>query len=131
MFDRNTSITEFLKKTSKGKKVLELKSFEEKELEQKLKNQDDEVEQMIKTKIKEMSFEVKPGWREFNNAECDTIQGMIETFTDNYRVLFKTRKMKDADVIFDKIKECKYAKMHLKVVMNLDFTKPTEKMRIL
>lgn len=29
----------------------------------------------------------------------------------------------------DKIKETKYAKEHLKLVMNLDFTKPTEKMK--
>ena len=28
-----------------------------------------------------------------------------------------------------KIKETKYAKEHLKLVMNLDFTKPTEKMK--
>lgn len=29
----------------------------------------------------------------------------------------------------EKIKETKYAKEHLKLVMNLDFTKPTEKMK--
>ena len=31
-------------------------------------------------------------------------------------------------MIKDKIKETKYAKEHLKLVMNLDFTKPTQKM---
>ena len=29
----------------------------------------------------------------------------------------------------EKIKETKYAKIHLMLVMNLDFTKPTEKMK--
>jgi len=29
----------------------------------------------------------------------------------------------------EKIKETKYAKEHLRMVVNLDFTKPTEKMR--
>jgi len=29
----------------------------------------------------------------------------------------------------DKIRETKYAKEHLKMVMSMDFTRPTEKMR--
>ena len=40
-------------------------------------------------------------------------------------------KYKEAKMMKEKIKETKYAKEHLKLVMNLDFNKPTQKLILL
>ena len=83
---------------------------------------------MVQAKLYDFSFEIKKDWRNFWLPECDDVDNIINNTIESYRVLKKMGKFKEADMIKDKIKETKYAKEHLKLVMNLDFEKPTEKM---
>ena len=76
----------------------------------------------------EFSFEVKPNWRNDHFKELDDVQVIIDNTVDSYRILKKAGKFKEANMMMEKIRETKYAKEHLKVVMNMDFHKPTPKM---
>ena len=56
------------------------------------------------------------------------MQVIVDKTIESYRIFKKAGKFEDAAQMKEKIKETKYAKEHLKLVMNLDFEKPTEKM---
>ena len=62
MFSSKSSVSDFVKQTSKS--MLTFKSVEEKEFENDLKAVDEEVDKMIQDKISEFSFEVRPGWKD-------------------------------------------------------------------
>jgi len=83
---------------------------------------------MVQVKKNDFSFEVKDEWRNFWLPECDDVDNIVNNTIETYRVLKKIGKFKEAEMMKDKIKETKYAKEHLKLVMNLDFKKPTGKM---
>lgn len=53
---------------------------------------------------------------------------MIEKAEESYKLFKKTGRIKEAKMIKEKLVEAKYAKIHLIHVMNLDFSKPTNKM---
>lgn len=61
--------------------------------------------------------------------EVDDIQEMIDKAEESYKLFKKTGRIKEAKLIKQKLEEAKFAKEHLIHVMNLDFTKPTAKMR--
>ena len=86
---------------------------------------------MIEDKIQDFSFEVKPDWENAHFPEVDDVQVIIDKTIESYRIFKKAGKYKEAKLMKDKIKETKYAKEHLKLVMNLDFTKPTQKLILL
>jgi hypothetical protein len=129
MFNPKTSVSEFVSKTSKGSDFLKFKSSEEKEFEIELKIIDDQVEVMAQEKIKDFSFELKTDWRDSYFPEYTDVQVIVDKTIESYRILKKAGQFKEAAMMKEKIKETKYAKEHLKLVMNLDFTKPTEKMK--
>lgn len=54
---------------------------------------------------------------------------MIDKAEESYKLFKRTGRIKEAKVIKSKLIEVKYAKEHLIHVMNLDFDKPTAKMR--
>ena len=108
--------------------ALKFKSSEEKEFEKELTQIDDEVQKMLQLKIAEFSFEVKSGWENSWYPEVDDVQVIVDKTIESYRILKKAGKFQDAEMIKERIKETKYAKEHLKLVMNLDFDKPTPKM---
>lgn len=54
---------------------------------------------------------------------------MIDRAEESYKLFKKTGRIKEAKMIKEKLVEALYAKEHLLHVMNLDFSKPTEKMR--
>lgn len=83
---------------------------------------------MIQEKISEFSFEVKPGWDKAHFPEVDDVQVIVDKTIESYRIFKKAGKYKEAQMMKEKIMETKYAKEHLKLVMNLDFTQPTAKM---
>lgn len=58
----------------------------------------------------------------------EDIDAIVQNTVETYRIFKKGGKFKEADLMKAKIKETKYAKQHLKLVMNLDFNKPTPKM---
>lgn len=54
---------------------------------------------------------------------------MINKAEESYKLFKKTGRIKEAKLIKKKLEEALYAKEHLIHVMNLDFTRPTAKMR--
>ena len=108
---------------------MKFKTSEEKEFEDELSKMEEEVEVMVQDKIKDFSFELKPDWRDSYFPEYNDVQVIVDKTIESYRILKKAGQFKEASMMKEKIKETKYAKEHLKLVMNLDFTKPTEKMK--
>lgn len=108
--------------------ALKFRSTEEKEFEVELDKIDKEVHQMLLDKIQEFSFEVKPGWEISYFAEVDDVQVIVDKTIESYRIFKKAGKYKEAKMMMEKIKETKYAREHLKLVMSLDFTRPKPKM---
>jgi hypothetical protein len=128
MFSSKTSVAEFVAKSSQGTDALKFKSQEEKEFEKELERIDQEVAEMVSTKMSEFSFEVDPEMKVQDIKELEDVQTIIDKCIEGYRIYKKTGKHKDAELMKEKIKETKYAKEHLKLVMNLDFTRPTPKL---
>lgn len=131
IFNPLTPISEFVKRTSKGMNALKFKSSEEKEFEKELIKIDNQVQKMIEDKIIDFSFEVKDSWKTAHFPEIDDVQVIIDKTIESYRIFKKAGKYKEAKMMKEKIKETKYAKEHLKLVMNLDFNKPTQKLILL
>ena len=127
MFDKRASVTESIKNLAPTIPLKEYSS-EEKELQADLAKIDKEVEDMVNVKKHDFSFEIKDDWRNFYLPECDDVDAIINNTIETYRILKKAGKFKEAEMMRQKIKETKYAKEHLKLVMNLDFKKPTAKM---
>lgn len=128
IFSQRSSISDLMKRTTKGVDAFRLNSDQQKDLEEELLRMDKEVRIMIDDKIDEFSFGVKPGWEKSHFREVDDIQDVINNTIESYIIFKKSGKFKQAQMLRQKIKEIKYAKEHLKLVMNLDFTKPTKKM---
>ena len=83
---------------------------------------------MCQDKIKEFSFEVNEELSTEHIPQLKDVQEIVDKTVESYVFFIKAGKMKEAAMIRDKIKETKYAKEHLKLVMNLDFSRPTPKM---
>lgn len=129
MFNPKSSVSEFVKIAAKKNKVpLHYKTSEEKEFDLMMEEIDKEVDAMVSEKIHEFSFEIKPDWRLAHFPEVDDVNCVVEKTIESYQILKKAGKFDDADMMRDKIRETKYAKEHLKLVMSLDFDKPTAKM---
>lgn len=88
---------------------------------------DKKVQKMMQDKLKEFSFEVAKNKKHFK--EVDDIQEMIDKAEESYKLFKKTGRIKEAKLIKSKLLEAKFAKEHLIHVMNLDFSRPTQKMR--
>lgn len=128
MFNPKSSVSEFVKRTAKGMDALKFKSYEEKEFEKELEEIDRAVAELIETKKSEFSFEIDPAMSVTEIPELEDVQVIVDKTIEGYRIYKKTGKLRDAMLMKEKIKETKYAKEHLRLVMNLDFTKPTAKM---
>ena len=75
----------------------------------------------------EFSFEVAEEKKHY--PEIDDIQEMIDKAEESYKLFKKTGRVKEAKLIKKKLEEARFAKEHFTMVMNLDFSKPTKKMR--
>ena len=80
---------------------------------------------MVEQKIDDFNFEIKSGWENSYYPELDDIQEMINNALDSFRILGKAGKFDEAKMMLNKVREMKYAKVHLQLVMNMDFNKPT------
>ena len=90
---------------------------------------DKKVGKMVAKQIKSFSFVVKDGWQNSHYPELDDLQTLVNNTIESYVILRKSGKFKEAEMMKEKIKETKYAKEHLRLVMNLDFTKPSQKLK--
>ena len=84
---------------------------------------DREVEILINKKVKEFSFHIKEELEHY--PEIDTLQSIIQSNIDNYKMSKKFGRLDNAKIYKITIQEIKFAKQHLIRVMNMDFTRPT------
>lgn len=126
MFQSAFSVNEYIEQKSK-KEPLNYRTQEDLEFERERAKLDAKVKKMLDTKVQEFSFEIKQEKRHFK--EVDDIQDMIDKAEESYRLFKRTGRMKEAKVIKQKLVEAKYAKEHLILVMNMDFSKPTARMQ--
>ena len=77
-------------------------------------------------KKNDFSFEIKDEWRDFYLPECDDVDNIVNNTIETYRILKKAGKFKEADMCKAKIKESMFAQNHLKLVMSMDFDRPSE-----
>ena len=77
-------------------------------------------------RIKDFSFAIKDGWQTSQFPELEDIQHIVNESIETYRLLKKGGKFKEADMCKGKIKESMYAQNHLRMVMNMDFDRPSE-----
>jgi len=75
----------------------------------------------------EFSFEVKEEKKHY--PEIDDIQEMIDKAEESYKLFKKTGRLSEAKEIKDRLEEARFAKEHFTMVMNLDFNRPTDKMK--
>ena len=87
---------------------------------------DKEVDVLINKKVKEFSFHIKDDLEHY--PEVDTLQAIIQSNIENYRMSKKFGQIEQAKIYKITIQEIKFAKQHLIRVMNMDFTRPTQKM---
>ncbi len=83
----------------------------------------------MQAKLADFSFEVLPDSQKRYYPEMDDLQAMIDKAEESYRLFKKTGRGKEAKLVKSKLEEAIFAKEHLYHVMNLDFSKPTAKLR--
>lgn len=103
------------------------KTIQDKEIDEEIAKIEREVEVMIQRKIREFSFEIKPELTHF--PEIDQLMVIIDKSIEEYKIAKKFGQMKESKIYKATIKEMKFAKEHLIRVMNMDFSRPTQKMR--
>ena len=84
---------------------------------------------MVDKKCKELSFEVKEELENF--PEIEQVKILIEKAIESYKMSRKVGAKEEAEEMKSKLREMKFAREHLIRVMNLDFQKPTQKMKTL
>lgn len=120
------SITEYLERKH-PKPLQPTRTYEEKELEEEMRKVDHDVAKLVKKKVKEFSFHLKI---EFEDVpETHQLEEIIVKSIEDYRMTKKLRQHEEAQAFLMSIKQMKYAKEHLIRVMNMDFNKPTKKLR--
>jgi hypothetical protein len=60
--------------------------------------------------------------------ELDKVTELIQIAIDNYLVYQKLGKHLEAEDMRSKVKEMKFSKEHLNLVLNLDFNRPSKKL---
>ena len=106
-----------------------VKTREELETEEDMRQIQVEVDSMTNAKMKSFSFEVKPGWKDTHYPEIDDIQTIVDNTMETYRILKRAGKFAEAKLCRQKIAETIYAQDHLRMVMNMDFMKPRGNMK--
>ena len=101
--------------------------MEEKEVEQEMVSLDKEVEYMVDKKLREFSFEINEDL--IHVPEEEELDKATEKIIEEYKMARKLGMGEEAMKLKLSIKEMKFAKEHLIKVMNMDFKRPTKKMR--
>ena len=98
-----------------------------KELDEEMRKIDHDVAKLVKKKVKEFSFHLKLVFEDV--PETHELEEIIVKSIEDYRITKKLRQNEEAQAFLMSIKQMKYAKEHLIRVMNMDFSKPTKKLR--
>ena len=105
------------------------KSMEEQEWDRERAKIELKVRAQMEAKALEFSFEVLPESERQHFPEMDDLQSMIDKAEESYRLYRRTGRGKEAKMVRMKLEEALFAKEHLFHVMNLDFSRPTSKLR--
>ena len=103
-----------------------IRTVEDKEFNDELDRIDAEVAEMIVKKKTELSFEVLDEMTVF--PELDKVTELIRIAIDSYKLYKKVGKHEEAEDMKSKIKEMKFSREHLNLVLNLDFNRPSKKL---
>jgi hypothetical protein len=57
--------------------------------------------------------------------ELDKVTELIKIAIDNYKIYKRAGKRMEAEDMMGKVKEMKFSREHLNLVLNLDFNKPS------
>lgn len=87
---------------------------------------DREVAEITQQKRNELSFETVDDLIDY--PQLAKFQLLVDQAIDSYNLFRTLGNHKDANELKSKIREMKIAQNHLKLVMNLDFNKPSPKM---
>lgn len=111
---------------SQGKPAKKFQTIEDMEIALEMQKIDREVDALINQKVKEFSFHIKDELQHY--PEVDILESIIQSNIDNYKMSKKFGQIEQAKIYKITIQEIKFAKQHLIRVMNMDFTRPTQKM---
>ena len=99
----------------------------DKEIEKEMQDLDKQVERLIAKKTKDFTFELKSVFEHF--PEIDELTSIISKTIIDYRIAKKMGKLEEIQTYQATIKQLKFAKEHMIRVLNMDFDKPTAKLR--
>lgn len=102
-------------------------TMEDKEIELEMEKIDREIEHLISKKQQEFSFEVKEELEHY--PEIDQLNIIIDKSIEDYKVARKLGQFEEAKIYKATIKEMKFSKAHLNRVMNMDFNRPSARMK--
>lgn len=122
------SVSEFVEqqRKSKSEALTPIRTVEDREIEIELEKIDVEVAELIVKKRAELSFEVLDEMTEY--PELDKVSELIQIAIDNFKIYKKVGKYQEAEDMKSRVKEMKFSKEHLNLVLNLDFNKPSKKL---
>ena len=120
------SVTEYLEKKF-PKPEPKVRTIEDKEIELEMQKIDREVDYLIQKKVNDFSFHIKEDLQHF--PEIDQLTAIIDKSVIDYKMAKKLNQIEEARLYKVTIKEMKFAREHLIRVMNMDFDRPTQKMK--
>jgi len=103
------------------------KTVEDREIEVEMLKIDHEVDKLVQKKVKEFSFHIRDELEKI--PEIDQLNETIAKSITEYKMSKKFNQVEESRLYLKSIQEMKFAKEHLIRVMNMDFEKPTKKMR--
>jgi hypothetical protein len=77
MFKSKVPIFPTVKKSQTKSKLVNFSSSEDREFMQEEKLIEEEVRKLVDHKLKDFSFEISPGWENYNCPEVEDIEGFI------------------------------------------------------
>jgi tetratricopeptide (TPR) repeat protein len=87
-----------------------------------------EVKLLVSQKVNEFSFEIREGWEKADFPEVHDVAEVFDKTFQTFKLLKQAGKARELPEVRRKLVEIKYAGEHLKMVMNMDFSRPTSKM---
>jgi hypothetical protein len=124
-----SGISDYIEEKLKKEQPPNFKTMEDLEYEKERQKMEARVKDQMQQKLEDFSFEVLPENKRKHFPELEDLQGMIDKAEESYRLFKKTGRGKEAKLVKQKLEEAIFAKTHLYHVMNLDFSKPTQKLK--
>ena len=122
------SVSEYMEKMY-PKPIHIAKTVLDKEIEKEMVDLDRQVDFLVQKKLKDFSFHVKEESEYEHYPQVDELNDIIKKTIDDYKIANKMGRQEDILTYQATIKQLKFAKEHMVRVLNMDFTKPTDKLK--